>query len=176
MATNPTTHPDLYKSIILGNVPSPGTVTLSGHERKHRWETQRPDGSQGAYTISKGPDVRGFTAEFYLADLDDITEWDAFQALIESTVDGSKPRALAVYHPDLVRNRIGDVVCESVGGFAHDGKGGARVLVKFLEYRPPRPKPAARPAPSNGKVADRNDPNSEAKAEFAALLAQAQAP
>lgn len=176
MATNPTIHPDLYKSIILGNTPSPGTVKLSGHERKHRWETQKPDGSTGCHTISKGPDVRGFTAEFFLADLEDIEAWDAFQALIESTVEGPKPRALAVYHPDLVRNRIGDVVCESVGGFMHDGRGGARVSVKFLEYRPPKPKPATRPAPSNGKLGDRVDPNAAAKAELAELQRQARSP
>lgn len=177
MATNPVIHPDLYSAILLGNMFSPGTVTLSGHERAQRWEKQTPDGATGFFTVHKGDAARGFTAEFFLADLAQVEAWDEFQKVCESTVSGPKPRPLAAYHPDLVRNRIGDVVLESIGGFIHDGKGGARVTVKFLEYRPPKPKPASRPAPSNGKApANRNDPNAQAKAELAALLEQAKAP
>lgn len=178
MATSPSTHPDLYKSILLGTTFSPGTVVLSGLDRKHLWEQQKPKGTAGAFTVNNGPDVGGFTATFYLADLDDVAAWDEFQRLIESTVNGPKPRALPAYHPDLVRNKITDVVVESIGGFVHDGKDGVSVTVKFLEYRPPRAKPATKPSssPRADSTPSRPDPNQDAKRELAALLDQARSP
>lgn len=178
MATTPGTHPLIYKSIMLGGVESPGTVTLSGFDRQHDWEDQRAKGTTGASTVNHGPKNGGFTATFFLADLEDVGAWDDFQRLISSTVDGAKPKALSAYHPDLVRNRITDVVCESLGGLQHDGKNGATVVVKFKEYRPPKPKPASK-ASASGKAQTANrrpDPNAEAKRELAALIDQAKAP
>lgn len=178
MATTPNTHPDIYKSILLGGVFSPGTVTLSGFDRVHAWEDQRPKGAMGENTINHGPKNAGFTATFFLADLEDVAQWDDFQRLISSTVDGQKPQALPAYHPDLVRNKITDVVVESIGGFVHDGKNGASVTVKFKEYRPPKPKPAAKAGAAKKKAdaQSRPDPNAEAKRELAALVEQARKP
>jgi hypothetical protein len=154
---------------------------LSGFDREHGWDVQTPKGATGSVTVNRGPKNGGFTATFYLADLAQIEAWDDFQRLIASTVEGPKPRALAAYHPDLVRNRITDVVAASIGGFVHDGKNGASVTVKFLEYRPPKPKPAAKAdaagrarVPSTAQT--RPDPNAAAKAELSALLAQARQP
>ncbi len=177
MATTPATHPNIYKSILLGNLFSPGTVKLSGFDRAHDWEEQKPKGATGTVTVSHGPKNSGFTAEFYLADLEDIEAWDQFQRLIASTTDGPTPRALPAYHPDLVRNRITDVVCASIGGFTHDGKNGATVVVKFLEYRPAKAKAPAKPkgsgAAKDASAGTRPDPNAEAKRELAALREQA---
>jgi hypothetical protein len=179
VSTNPSNHPDIYRSLILGGagVETPGTVKLSGHERTHKWDRQRPKGTAGEFTVNQGPNNGGFTATFFLADLEDVTRWDECAKLIASTVDGPKPVALGVYHPDLVRQRITDVVCESLGGLQHDSKGGATVVVKFLEYRPPKPKPAAKPTARTGTTTvERPDPNASAKRELAELLAQAKAP
>ena len=176
MATSPHTHPELYRSIILGGTASPGVVALSNCDRKHEWDVQKPKGQTGAVTVNRGPANGGFTATFYLVDDVDVTGWDSFAALIASTVDGPKPKAMSVYHPDLARNKITDVVCESLGILHHDGKGGATVTVKFLEFRPPKPKPAAKAAAGTPAKAKRPDPNAAAKAELAALLAQAKAP
>jgi hypothetical protein len=176
MPTSPHTHPELYRSIILGGQASPGVVTLSNCDRKHDWDVQKPKGQTGAVTVNRGPANGGFTAVFYLADDTDVAGWDTFSALIASTVDGPKPKALSVYHPDLARNKITDVVCESLGVLNHDGKGGAHATVKFLEFRPPKPKPAAKAAAGVPAKAKRPDPNAAAKAELAALLEQAKAP
>lgn len=176
MSTSPHTHPELYRSIILGGTASPGVVTLSNCDRKHNWDVQTPKGQTGAVTVNRGPANGSFTATFYLADDVDVTGWDTFSALIASTVEGPKPKALSVYHPDLARNKITDVVCESLGILNHDGKGGASVTVKFLEFRPPKPKPAAKAAAGVPAKAKRLDPNAAAKAELAALLEQAKAP
>ena len=56
--------------------------------------------------------------------------------MINSTLTGSKPSAVDIYHPDLAANDIKSVVKASVGGMTYDGKGGALVVVRFQEYRP----------------------------------------
>lgn len=176
MATSPHTHPELYRSIILGGQASPGVATLSNCDRKHDWDVQKPKGQTGAVTVNRGPANGGFTATFYLADETDVAGWDTFAALIASTVEGTTPKALPVYHPDLARNKITDVVCESLGILNHDGKGGATVTVKFLEFRPPKPKPAKKAAAQRQGKTTVNDPNAARKAELAALIEQAKAP
>src|SRR5690606_10891447 len=136
----------------------------------------KPKGQTGAVTVNRGPANGGFTATFYLADETDVAGWDSFSALIASTVEGPKPKALSVYHPDLARNKITDVVVESLGILNHDGKGGANVTVKFLDFRPPKPKPAKKAAAGAPAKRERLDPNAARKAELAALLEQARSP
>jgi hypothetical protein len=179
MATTPHNNPDLYGYILLGGSRSPGVVTLTGHDRAHGWEDQKPKGTAGEYTVNRGPQNSSFTATFLLADLEDVEAWDTFQRLLDSSLSGPKPRALPVYHPDLARNRITDVVVESVGGMTHAKDGGMTVVCKFKEFRPPKPKAPAKPVagrsrPSNAE--SRPDPNADAKRELAALLEQAKAP
>jgi hypothetical protein len=55
MATSPHTHPELYRSIILGGTASPGVVTLSNGDRTHEWDEQKPKGQVGCVTVNKGP-------------------------------------------------------------------------------------------------------------------------
>lgn len=136
---------DEYDTIVLAGVRSPGVVTLSGHERKQDWDIQKPKGQDGGSTKRNGEPVAEFSATFHLVydpylDIDDIADWDTFQDLIESSTNGATPVALDIYHPDLARNRITSVVNGGIGGMEHDGKGGQKVTVKFLEYRPPKKK------------------------------------
>lgn len=177
MATTPYTHPDLYKSIHIGGVLSPGKVTLSGFDREHDWDVQKAKGSTGATTVNRGPANSGFTASFHLADEEDVEAWDAFQRMLSASVEGPKPTALSAYHPDLVRNKIVDVVVKSIGSMQHDDRGSATVVCKFIEYRPPKPKPAVKAnAKSRAADATSTDPNAARKAELAALVAQAREP
>jgi hypothetical protein len=178
MAMTPSTHPDAFKSIILGSgQTSPGVVTLSGFPREHKWEQNQPKGTTGESTLNRGPKNSGFTASFYLADVDEVEEWDAFQRILSESVEGPKPRALQAFHPDLLRQKIVDVVVASIGELTHDGKDGATVVCKFLEYRPPKPKPAAKAeAGTRRGTTTVNDTNAQRKAELAALLEQAKQP
>jgi hypothetical protein len=93
---------------------------------------------------------------------------------------GPKPFALPVYHPDMARDKITEVTNGGIGETTHDGKGGVSHFVDFLEFRPPKPKPAAKPgAKGAGKTAGKSakpDPNAAAKAELRALVAEAKAP
>ena len=173
-----------YGKILLGVPPviSPGVVKLSGHDRNKKWDIKSAKGQAGATTTLQGDDPAQFTATFYLAGDDEdgsseLDEWGAFQALIEATTNGPKPVALPIYHPDLVRNRITEVVNAGVSGMVHDGKGGATVTVKFIEYKPPKKKPAAKPQAKPGAAPNaKPDPNAAAKRELAALLEEARKP
>src|SRR5690606_22508548 len=91
-------------------------------------------------------------------------------------------QALPIYHPDLARNHFTEVSVASIGGMIHDGVGGAIVIVDFIEYKPPKPKPvvkaAAKPGASSAAPIGppKPDPNAAAKAELAALLEEARRP
>lgn len=179
-----------YSTIVLGTTRSPGVVTLTGHDRMKNWDVQKAKGTTGASSNLNGDDVGTFKASFYLVDdgTDDPGEgqfdrWEAFEKLVKSTTDGAKPFALPIYNPDLARNLFTEVSNGGVSGFAHDGKGGATVVVTFIELKPAKPKPAAKAAakPRSGSRGGNSavlapDPNAAAKAELAGLLTEAQKP
>ncbi len=132
--------------LIIGGKRSPGVVRVSGNALKVGWDIQNATGVSGAITRRIGEPLKEFDAEFDLSnELDDLNVsdfdlWDEFQSLLESTViPGKKPFALDVYHPDLARNRITAVTLGSIGEIVLDGKGGGRIKVHFLEFRPPKP-------------------------------------
>jgi len=178
--------------IILGTTRSPGVVTLSGHDRAKAWEIKAAKGQTGASTSLNGDPVGEFDASFFLADdgdngdgPGDFDRWEEFQRLLESCVNGPKPTALPIYHPDLSRNHFTEVTVGKIGGMVHDGKGGATVKVHFLEYRPPKPKPAAKAqskpyGQTEGDIGTgrrvSEDPNAAAKRELAGLVEEAKKP
>ena len=183
---NPFIYDEEYSAILLGTARSPGTVTLSGHDRAQNWDVKAAKGQTGASSDLGGAPVGTFKASFYLAsdnlddgELDDFDRWDTFQFLLEAMLNQPSPTALPIYHPDLARNHFTEVAVKSIGGMVHDGKGGATVVVEFIEYKPPKPKPAskakAKAGASTAKAA-KPDPNAKAKATLAGLLAEARKP
>ncbi len=176
-------------AIVLAGLRSPGTVTLSGHDRAKNWDIKAAKGRTGASTTLNGDPPGEFEALFYLADddpeedsvLSDFAQWEVFQQLLETMVNGPTPIALPIYHPDLARNHFTEVTVKQIGGMVHDGKGGATVRVKFLEYRPAKKRKAsganAKPSTANPSTPNAPpDPNAAAKAELAALVAEARKP
>jgi hypothetical protein len=172
--------------LILGTTESPGTLTLSGHDRVKNWDVKAAKGQTGASSSLNGDPIGQFQATFFLADQEDFDRWEAFQRLIESMTNGPVPVALPVYNPDLARNHFTEVSGAMVGGMLHDARGGRTVQVKFIEYKPPKPKPTAKAkAKPAGKAAQggpgaappaKPDPNAAAKRELAGLLAEARKP
>lgn len=162
---------ELFNSIELAGVKSPGTVKLSGHDRKINWDVKAGKGQSGASTTLKDIPLIEFTAAFYLADEEDFQDWTAFRELINSTVSGATPKALDIYHPSLAANKIKSVVLASMGGDVFDGKGGKTVTVKFQEYAPPKKKGGA-PRGGSSKPSAVVDPNAAANAELARLTEQ----
>lgn len=168
---DPINDEELFDHIELGGVTSPGVVKLSGHDSVIEWDVKVGAGQVGATTTLRTATPVEFTATFFLADLEDIAAWPAFRDLINSTITG-KGKALDVYHPDLAANGIKSVVKKSVGGVIHDGKGGQTIVVKLLEYKPP--KPVALTPLGSAKTKPDPDPDAAAKAQIAALTNQFQ--
>ena len=161
---NPHEYSELYDSILLAGVLSPGVVKLSGHKRSEKWDVKDGDGQDGASTTRKGRVPTAFTATFALvvdpaAGVDEFVEWDGFLEVLRTPVSGKDPKALDIYHPDLAELEITSVVVQDIGGKVHDGKGGATVTVTFLPYSPPKKKPAANPSGSKGSKGGKEDPN-----------------
>jgi hypothetical protein len=178
---NPIDNGALYDVIELAGKRSPGIVTLSGHDRNQKWDVKDADGSGGASTTYKGEQIAQFQASFYLVkdpvqELDEFAAWDSFAALIRSSLPNSgKPKALTIYHPDLSANDIKSVCQASIGGMAHDGKGGATVVVKFLEFRPAKKKGGS-PNATKATTAAKVDPNADLKKQIDDLLKEAKKP
>jgi hypothetical protein len=167
---NPHDDEDLYSSLTLGGARSPGQVTLTGHDRKYAWDVKAGAGLSGASTTLKNVPPVEITATFYLADDEDFANWPPYREVVNSTVSGKTPKALDAYHPDLAANGINSLVLASMGGVVHDKKGGRTIVVKFQEYKAPKPKGGS---PNGSKTKPKeNDPNAAAKAELAALTAQ----
>lgn len=160
---DPINDPELFDSLELGGVRSPGVVKISGHDFVVEWDVKEASGQAGATTTLKGIKLGRFTATFFLADGEDIAAWPAFAEVIESTVL-PRPHALEVYHPDLSVQGIDACVLESFGGAVHDGGGGQTITVKFIEYSPPKPKGGS----PNGAT-KKGDPNKAALDELEAL-------
>ncbi len=193
--TSPAEQGEDLDFLVLGFTPSPGKLTLSGHDRNKNWDVQAAKGTTGASSNLNGDPIGTFTAAFYLASFaqdgqptGDFENWDNFRRLLESLTNGPAPIALPVYHPDLAENGFTEVSCAGISGAVHDGKGGKTYTVKFLEYRPAKPKPSSKakakpagtPAAGGGPFGPPPppppDPNAAAKAELASLLAVARAP
>ncbi len=167
---SPVSFEDLYNKVILAGVRSPGRVTLSGHDRKIGWDVKKATGQKGATMTRTGEDLVEFAASFYLADDEDFEAWPAFDGLLRSSVGGTTPKALDIYHPDLVINRIVSVVLVSIAGVIHDGKGGQTINVKLSEYRPPQ---KASGSPSGSKAKPK-DPNADLLNQLNGLTAEYQ--
>lgn len=175
-APNPIDNPELFDSITLGGVTSPGKVTLSGHDRKVEWDIKSGPSLKGASTTVKSIPPIEFTATFYLVKdvaqgIDDFADWPAFVDVVNSSLTGAKPKALDIYHPYLAENDIKSVCKALVGGAIDDGKGGQTRVIKFQEYKPPKPIKVTPLGSLNGNKAD---PDAAAQAELAKLTGQYQ--
>lgn len=175
MALSPFVHPLIFKTLIVGGVESPGTVTLSGHDRTQEWEIKKPKGTTGTPPTNHGRNLMQFTATFFLADDDDRDAWDAFEKMLLATLPKSgKPKALSCYHPDLISRGLSEIVVASIGGVTHDAHGGDSVAVKFIEHLPTKKHKPEQPAARKGKTIA--DPNASLKKELDDLINQAKSP
>lgn len=190
---NPFNNPELYEKIVISGLPSPGTCTLTGWKRSVDWDVKQGGGIDGASTTRKGKAPASGTVSLYLVDFpglpSQLEQWRRFSALLQEAQD--KGKALDVYHPDLADLKVTDVVVTEIGQLEHDGKGGQHVSFGLMEYRPPKPKPAAKPKAGSpvhnwvaGQANNANElllqalktapsPNAAAEAELAELKKQA---
>lgn len=179
--------PELFTKLFLGAGAgakvSPGVVSFTGHDRGQDWDIQKAKGQTGASSVHNGSGVGQFQASFYLADEEEQDDWEDFRLLIESMTAGPEAIALPVFNVILNRNGFTEVSNGGVGGMVYDDRGGATVLVKFVELRPKKDKPsttASGTGQSGGNAADPTassyDPNADARRELAGLLEEASGP
>lgn len=186
--TNPFDQPELYSAYTLAGTRSPGVVTLKGLKRPDKWDIKEGGGQDGDSTSRKGRKLIAFKAIHSIVidpgdGVNQFDDWDAFLPLLKSTTAGKDSAALDFYHPDAARLDMKSVVVTEIGGLDHDGMGGAKVSVSFLEYSPPKPKPVGGPSGSksagsgtSGASGANADPNAKRKQELGALLNQAKQP
>ena len=169
---------DLVDVLVFGDRVSPGTVTLTGHDRSWSWDVQKAKGQTGATSQLQGLDLAEFQASFYLASVEDQLAWPAFARVLESTVGGAAPKALAIWHPDLALQKITEACVTMIGGPIRDARGGVTVQVKFIQYSPPKPKPPASATAGTGTdgKAQKYEHNKAARNELNGLLTNAGKP
>ena len=171
---SPAENPDLYDKFTLATKLSPGVTKWSGHDHKINWDVKEGSGQSGASSTLKAVPLRNPVASISLADQEDLDAWPAFATLIKSTVSGTTPKALEIYHPDLAEHGITSVCEGQISGAQHDGKGGRIYVVTFQEYRPAKPKGGSPTGALTKPGTVANDPNAKAKAELAKLTKQYQ--
>lgn len=155
---------ELWGRLRFGTVISPGVCKLTGPGIGIGWDVQNASAQSGAVTKRINEPLKEFTAEFDLSNepdefgFSDFDRWDEFQAFLESLVPpNKKPIAAVVYHPDLDRVHVTAVTLKSIGMMALDGRGGGKVTVSFMEYRPPKPHRAGAAAATKTEGDKKND-------------------
>lgn len=182
---NPVDQPNLYEALVLAGARSPGRLRLSFPLRVEGWDTQKAKGSSGGETVHNGRELSEFDAELYLwrdrsRGVDHFAGWDTFKPVLLAPIAKNAPKALDIYHPQLEGIGITSVVVRSWTEPQPDGRGGATVKIKFLEYAPPKPKAAGKPGGSKsggagggpggpgGSAPKEPDPNQDLKDAIAA--------
>lgn len=187
MSVNPIDHPEQYEAIVLAGERSPGVAKLSGTALDHGWAKQEPKGSSGGETIQNGTKLVEFTVELYIwrdDQVDHFARWVAWRPILRRPIAKGASKALDIYHPQLDELGVTSVVCSKEGSLVPDGKGGATVALSFIQYAPPQPKAAGKPAGSSSKEGTsgpgaenkppkkQKDPNQDLKDEVSKLTDQ----
>lgn len=185
---NPVDTPELYDVLFLAGVETPGLCKLSMPELDEGWEKQESKGSSGGETVHNGAKLVEFEAEIYLwkefGGFDWFAEWESFKPILQTPIQKNASKALDIYHPQLEGLGIGSVVVKSRTEPQPDGKGGATVKIKFLQYAPPKPKAAGKPKGSagagggagGGSEGAKPDPNQDLKDEIEAKTEELSGP
>lgn len=140
---NPIDNPASYNSFLLGGVPSPGVARFSMPERPYGWDQQSGKGDEGASVVLNSTKLVEFDVELFLwrdDKVDHYARWESWKKVLLVPVKDGDSKALDIYHPQLEEIGVRSVVVKSWSAPQPDGKGGAKVKIKFLEYRPKKKK------------------------------------
>jgi hypothetical protein len=125
--------------VLLAGRKSPGIATLEGATDKRAWDVRAGYALSGAVTVFRGREISRFTVKIHLIEAQDWIDWDAFKPLVQRPPYGTRPKALAIWHPWLETLDISSVGVEEVGQPEEaDDTGHYVVPIKFLEYRQPK--------------------------------------
>ncbi len=148
--------PSTWDVIQLEGVTCPGTVRISGFDRKFRWDKKGGKGAQGE-TLSY---VMKYAAQgrllFYVWTEAHFEAWETFVPLFKYDPTRTTLQAVTIWNPLLSDVDITQVVVESIGPFEHQGAGLWTREVNVIEWNPP-PKAAAVATPTAAQ-SGRNGP------------------
>lgn len=144
---DPYANADAWNQLIVAGTVAPGTFSPSGHKRTIGWDVKDAAGQDGATSTRKGSPIGKFTGTHTLSDnpggTSDFAEWEAYEALLRTSYGSDPPLALELIHPDLNRNGWTSACVAEIGEMVLDGKGGGKCAIGWIQYAPPKPKPAS---------------------------------
>ena len=132
--------------LIVGGEPVPAdSAILSPPKLKRNWDVRPGFGIQGAFCVYTGEGLAAFDVTFNFVDEDTEPLWDAWASRYLVAPKGTKPAALGIYHPLLMKApfKIQNVQVTDIEGWSFISPGHWQTRLSLLEYRPPAPfKPA----------------------------------
>lgn len=138
--SNPIQEPTLYDYITLSGTRSPGLCVLEGGgDRSQKWDSQQAPGFAGAITIFKGEEIGEVSYQFILWKVEHFKAWDDFAAMLRAGTKKRPPRVYDLSDPAVSHNEIKAVAVASVGAMKKIGPSKWGPVVKFTEYRKPKP-------------------------------------
>lgn len=147
---DPVSFPQIWDSILIGGVQSPGMCKVHEFRRAHEFDVKKGKGAFGATITFVGrPPAKG-DITFYLWASSHFVAWENFRLLLKYDPTKKAVQAIDIYHPSLADIDITSVVTESIGNIVHEGDQLYSITVSFLEYFPP-PKVAAISTPTTSQ-------------------------
>jgi hypothetical protein len=148
--------PSTWDVIQLEGVTCPGTVRISGFDRKFVWDKKKGKGAQGVSLTYVAKDICQGRLEFQVWTEAHFEAWETFIPLFKYDPTRQNLQAVTIWNPLLSDVDITQIVVESIGPFEHQGAGLWTREVNVIEWAPP-PKAAAIATPTTAQ-AGRNGP------------------
>ncbi len=117
---------------------SPGLASVSGSALLFRWDQRQGYGLAGSFPIYYGTKLSEFTVELRLYTSEDWADWASWSQLVAKPPAGTRPKALAIYHPWLADLKIGACVVQKVKQPEEMDNGGYLIGIDCLEWRKPQ--------------------------------------
>lgn len=147
---------------------SPGIGRVEGAGTHQKWDQRQGYGLAGSFPIYFGDKLAEFDIVLRLYTSHDWSDWASWSALVAKPPRGTRPKALAVYHPWLAMVDIGACVVTDVMQPEEIDNGGYEITIKCLQWRKPK---IALSKPDAAKTNASTDP---VDAKIEALTAQVQ--
>lgn len=149
--------------ILLGGDRCPGKQVVPDANSPRKWDERQGYGFSGAYLIYMGDGLAHFGVEVHLWDDAHWAQWETFSKKhLEKPPTGQVAKAQPIDHPvlNMTPLKIASVVVEDVTGWVVDDYGEWTCLIKFAQFRKPKPalgRPIATIAPVKTPVPTAQD-------------------
>ncbi|HEX8795450.1 MAG TPA: hypothetical protein VF765_31085 [Polyangiaceae bacterium] len=137
--------------ILIEGTKSPGKATVRGANSPRGWDIRKGYALSGATVVPSGDELaEGIKVLFEFWEESQLTDWYAYAAKyfdksVRFVLGSLTPRPLGIFHPVLAAPPIGitEVVVKDCTQLENDGYGLWSCELTLLQYRKPKPAPAA---------------------------------